>query len=282
MTSNFELVLVNDSSPDRSWEVMRELAEKHPWIATIDLMRNFGQHNALLCGIRNAQFNFIVTMDDDLQHSPEDIPKLVHALATSDYDVVYGTAEREEHNPLRNMATLITKVALQNVMGGKVARQVSAFRAFRSNLVRAFANYEAPFVSIDVLLTWGTKRFGSVRVRHDMRQQGTSGYTVQRLITHTMNMVTGFSVLPLQIASLIGFFFGLFGFGVLSFVIIRYLWQGASVPGFAFLASIIAIFSGAQLFAIGIMGEYLARMHFRSMRRPAYVVRTYVAPGGAC
>lgn len=274
LTTDFELVLVNDCSPDRAGEVICNLARKHGWIRSINLMRNFGQHNALLCGIRAARFDVVVTMDDDLQHPPEEIPKLVGALTTGDYDVVYGTPERKQHGSLRNLTTLATKIALQNVMGGKVARQVSAFRAFRTELVHAFSRYQAPFVSIDVLLTWGTNKFGSERVKHEPRLRGASGYTVRKLITHTMNMVTGFSTLPLQIASLIGFSFSVFGFGVLFYVLALYLWSGESVPGFPFLASIIAIFSGAQLFAIGIMGEYLARMHFRTMQMPPYVIRT--------
>src|SRR5207248_5274259 len=127
--------------------------------------------------------------------------------------------------------------------------------------------------SIDVLLTWGTTRFAAIPVQHDARKVGTSNYTFRKLLTHALNMITGFSALPLQIAILVGFVFTLFGVGVLIYVVGRYLIFGGSVPGFPFLASAIAIFSGAQLFALGIMGEYLARMHFRMMDRPAYVVR---------
>ena len=124
-----------------------------------------------------------------------------------------------------------------------------------------------------MLLTWASTKFASRRVRHDPRRIGTSHYTVRRLLVHTSNMVTGFSVLPLQVASLLGFAAILFGFVVLVWVVGRYLVQGAAVPGFAFLASIVTIFSGVQLFALGIMGEYLARMHFRMMERPTYAVR---------
>ncbi len=159
-------------------------------------------------------------------------------------------------------------------MGAEIARQVSAFRAVRAEVANAFSHYEGPFVSIDVLLTWGTNRFAATPVRHEPRSQGTSGYTFRKLVTHALNMMTGFSTKPLQIASLIGFAFTLFGFGVLCYVLGRYFLQGTPVPGFPFLASIVALFSGAQLFALGIMGEYLARMHFRSMQKPPYVVRS--------
>jgi glycosyltransferase involved in cell wall biosynthesis len=273
LAASYELVLVNDCSPDSSWDVISRLAGPYPWIHAINLMRNYGQHNALLCGIRAAQYGVIVTMDDDLQHPPEEISKLLAVLGQG-YDVVYGRPAQERHGLLRDLASLTTKLALQNVMGAEIARQVSAFRAFRAEVANAFSHYEGSFVSIDVLLTWGTNRFAATPVRHEQRAQGASGYTFRKLVTYALNMMTGFSTKPLQIASLIGFAFTLFGFGVLCYVLVRYFLQGTPVPGFPFLASIVALFSGAQLFALGIMGEYLARIHFRSMQKPPYVVRS--------
>ncbi len=216
ITSAYELVLVNDSSPDRSWDVICQLAGRYSWIHPINLMRNYGQHNALLCGIRAAQYDVIVTLDDDLQHPPEEIPKLLAVLAQG-FDVVYGTPENEEHGLLRDLASVMTKMALQNAMGAKIARQVSAFRAFRAEVANAFSHYEGSFVSIDVLLTWGTNRFSAVPVVHAPRKQGPSGYTFRKLVTHAMNMMTGFTTLPLQLASLVGFAFTFFGFCVLGY-----------------------------------------------------------------
>ena len=164
-------------------------------------------------------------------------------------------------------------------MSAETARHVSSFRAFKTRIRDAFAAYGGPYVSIDVLLTWGSTQFDHVKVRHEPRKAGASTYTFRMLVTHALNMMTGFSTLPLQIASLIGFLFTLFGFAVLFVVLAAYVANGgSSVPGFAFLASIIAIFSGAQLFALGIIGEYLARMHFRSMDRPAYLIREATGP----
>lgn len=268
----FELILVNDASPDGSLAVARALEAKHPWITTLDLRRNYGQHNALLCGIRAARFSTVVTMDDDLQHPPEEIPRLL-AVLDQGVDVVYGTPGNEKHDMWRRVASRVTKMALQSSMGAETARKVSAFRAFRTSVRDAFAEYRSPYVSIDVLLTWGTTRFGALDVRHEPRAYGQSNYTFRKLVIHALNMMTGFSTLPLQFASLVGFAFTLFGIGVLGYVIGRYLLEGSSVAGFPFLASVIAIFSGAQLFALGIIGEYLARMHFRMMERPTYVVR---------
>jgi undecaprenyl-phosphate 4-deoxy-4-formamido-L-arabinose transferase len=163
-------------------------------------------------------------------------------------------------------------------MGAETARQVSALRVFRAQVRDAFANYSAPFVSVDVLLTWGTTRFASVPVQHAPRAAGRSNYTLRKLITHALNMMTGFSVLPLQLASLLGFGLALFSVVVLVYVVGRYLLEGTPVQGFPFLASLIGIFSGAQLLALGVIGEYLARMHFRVMDKPSYVVRETLAP----
>jgi undecaprenyl-phosphate 4-deoxy-4-formamido-L-arabinose transferase len=268
----YEIILVNDGSRDTSWAVVRALAERDPHVRGLTLMRNSGQHNALLCGIRAARHDVIVTIDDDLQNPPEEIPKLLAKVAEG-YDVVYGAPQKMQHGLLRNLASQFTKLALQGSMGVDIATRVSAFRAFRRALARAFADYNSSYVSIDVLLTWATSAFSYVLVQHDARTLGTSNYTVAKLIRHALNMITGFSVLPLQIASILGFLFMGFGFIVAIYVIGRYLIEGGSVPGFPFLASIIAIFSGVQLFSLGIMGEYLARMHVRLMNRPSYVLR---------
>jgi glycosyltransferase involved in cell wall biosynthesis len=269
----FEILLVNDGSRDGSWEAIAALAAADPRVRGIDLMRNYGQHNALLCGIRLARGEVIITLDDDLQHPPEEIPKLLAALAPR-VDAVYGTPLAAQHGLWRNLASALTKQVLQGAMGAAVARQVGAFRAFRTRLREAFAQYESPYVSIDVLLTWATTRFAAVPVRHEPRRTGRSNYTFSMLVRHAVNMITGFSVLPLQVASLVGFGAMLFGLGVLAYAVGRYLIQGTSVPGFPFLASVIAIFAGAQLFALGVIGEYLARLHLRMMARPVYTVRS--------
>jgi glycosyltransferase involved in cell wall biosynthesis len=272
-SDGFELILVNDASPDQSWQAISDLTKEHAWVHGINLMRNVGQHNALLCGIRAAKYEIIATVDDDLQNPPDQIPRLLKKLEEG-FDVVYGTPEEEQHGLLRDLASKITKLVLQNAMGAEIAKNISAFRVFRTPVREAFHDYRGPFVSIDVLLTWGTTRFGALRVRHEPRREGVSGYTLKKLILHALNMMTGFSVLPLQIASLIGFGFTVLGLLALAFVVGRFLIQGSAVPGFPFLASLIAVFSGAQLFALGIIGEYLARVHFRIMDRPPYTVRS--------
>jgi glycosyltransferase involved in cell wall biosynthesis len=272
LEQKYEVVLVNDGSADNSWDTCADLANERREVRAVNLARNSGQHNALLAGIRAARHDVIVTLDDDLQNPPEEIGKLLAKLDEG-YDVVYGTPTRRQQGFWRRVAARVTRLALGTTMGAETARRVSSFRAFRAPVRDAFGDYSGPSVFIDVLLTWGTTKFGSVPVVHEPRSVGHSNYSFRKLVSTALNMATGFSTRPLQLASLVGFTFALFGMGILGYVVVRRILSGYKVPGFAFLASITAIFSGAQLFALGIIGEYLARLHFRSMGKPTYIVR---------
>ena len=272
LAGEFEIIFVNDGSVDNSWEEIKILEEKNPSVIGVNLMKNFGQHNALLCGIRKAKYELIATLDDDLQNPPEELPKLIEKL-NEGYDVVYGKPKKEKHGLFRDLSSIITKLALKTTMGVENAKNVSAFRVFRTQLREAFKQYSGSFISIDVLLTWGTNRFTAVPVKNDNRLFGRSNYTFSKLFVHALNMITGFSVLPLQIASMLGFIFAFFGLSILIYVVVQYLLVGTPVQGFPFLASIISVFSGVQLLAIGIIGEYLARMYFRAMDKPQYLIK---------
>jgi undecaprenyl-phosphate 4-deoxy-4-formamido-L-arabinose transferase len=271
-SDDYEIILVNDGSRDASWDTICRLVQADPRVKGINLMRNYGQHNALLAGIRAASRQLVVTMDDDLQHPPEEIPKLLDKL-NEGYDVVYGSPKEGRHSFSRNIASQITKLALCSVMNVRIAPKVSAFRVFRTSLRNAFADYQAPHPSIDVLLSWATTRFSFVDVRHESRKIGKSNYTLLKLVGHSLTMATGYSTIPLRFASVLGFTFTVFGIFVLVYVLSKYIIYGSPVAGFPFLASTIAIFSGVQLFALGIMGEYLARMYSRIMDRPTYIIQ---------
>lgn len=268
----YEIILVNDGSADGSWSIIKQLANENRCIRALNMMRNYGQHNALLAGLRAAAGDFTVTIDDDLQNPPEEIPKLTQMFARG-YDVVYGKPAKAEHDTLRNIASDLTKFVLAGSMGADTARSISSFRAFRTNLREAFSEYRNPHVNIDVLLTWGTKNFTHIEVMHNARACGKSTYTLSKLINHALNMVTGFSTAPLRIASLTGIVFTFIGALLLIYVIGRFLIQGVAVPGFVFLASTTLLFSGAQMFALGIMGEYISRIFLRNMDRPVYTIK---------
>lgn len=267
-TEKYEIILVNDGSPDDSWAVIQNLTDKYQCVRGICMMRNYGQHNATLCGVRLARYEVTVTMDQDLQHRPEDIPLLLTKLEEG-YDVVYGAPKKLPQGLLRNLMTASIKQILARVIGLPAVRNVSAFRAFRTNLREAFANFQSPTLILDVLLSWGTTRFTSVPV--NIAQAERTSYNFRMLVRTALLILTGYSTLPLRFASWIGFVMTIFGLGVFVYVLFVYFSAG-SIPGFPFLASIIALFSGAQLFALGIFGEYLARMFDRSMDRPTYVI----------
>ncbi|MCX6037080.1 MAG: glycosyltransferase family 2 protein [Chloroflexi bacterium] len=270
---DYEIILVNDGSPDQSWEVILSLAGKNPCVRGINLMRNYGQHNATLCGIRFARYDVVITMDDDLQHPPEEMHLLLEKLEEG-YDVAYGVPKKLPHSWWRNLGSVLTKLMVASAIGMKTVREVSAFRAFRTDLRHAFDGYDNPDVMIDVLLSWGTTRFAVVPVDEQPRRVGKSNYTIGQLLRMSLLYLTNFSTKPLRFSNIVGFTFTLIGLIGFIYVIIIYLIAG-SVPGFPFLASAIMIFSGVQLFALGIIGEYLARVFERTAgRRPYTIART--------
>ena len=269
VSKKFEVILVNDGSPDESWDVIKRLAQKYKWVRGVHLMRNYGQHNATLCGVRLARYEVTITMDQDLQHPPEEIPVLLGELEKG-FDVVYGAPKKMPQGFIRNLLTANIKQILSNIMGIHSVKNISAFRAFRTHLRSAFENFQSPTMIIDVLLSWGTTRFTSVEV--DIAEAHSSNYNFVGLVKAALLILTSYSTRPLRFASWIGFAMTLFGLGVFVYVLIMYFTLG-SLPGFPFLASIIALLGGAQLFTLGIFGEYLARMFDRSMDRPAYIIQ---------
>ena len=275
LASAFEIVLVNDGSRDHSWQVIGDLATRYPFVRGIDLMRNYGQHNALLAGIQRTRYEIIVTLDDDLQHPPEEIPKLLAKLDEG-YDIVYGKPVRRNHSLWRNVSSKVLKTALRVVLGTEMASHSSAFRAFRVVLRRGFEDFTGAQLSIDVLLSWSAARVIHIPVEHHARRVGRSGYTLSKLMLLAYNMLIGYSTLPLRLASSVGLITSLLGFLMFFYVVMRRLPQTTYVPGFAFVASEIALFAGLQLFAIGVIGEYVARLHFRTMGKPPYVIRQEV------
>ena len=275
---DWELIFVVDGSPDQSWARVQELARGLPNVVGIQLSRNYGQHNALLAGIRAARFPVTVTMDDDLQHRPENIMTLVGQLS-DDVDLVYARPDDLEFSALRRMSSRTVKLGLGLTVGGEMATAINAFRAFKTPLREGFKGVDDSFVSIDVLLAWVTTGYTTVPAPMDVRLHGKSNYTFGKLAAHALNMITGYSTKPLRLVVWFGFGFSILGFASLVFVLIRYMLDGSQVPGFAFLASLVAIFGGAQLFSLGLIGEYLGRIHVRSMGRPTYVIRDAI--GGA-
>jgi glycosyltransferase involved in cell wall biosynthesis len=270
-----EVVLVDDGSDDGTWAAVTALAAGGS-VVGVRLGRNAGQHNATLAGVRRARFPITVTLDDDLQQPPEEIPRLLARLAVGDCDVVNGVPPEAAHRGWRRLSSRIARWVLGGAMGREAARGITSFRAFRTALRAGFAADIGPSVTMEALLSWSTARFVDVEVAHHPRREGTSGYTVRSLVRFAVDTLTAYSTLPLRVATVLGLGTALAGVALLVFVVGRYVIDGTPVVGFPFLASTIALFSGVQLLTLGVIGEYLARMHFRLMRKPTYVVAEVV------
>ena len=208
---SFEILLIDDGSKDGSWPVIEKLQATHSQrVIAIQLMRNYGQHNALMAGFRHTRGNLVVTMDDDLQHPPEEVPKLIEALESRGLDLVYGVYDVKRHTGWRNLGS-----TLINLFYRKVFRMVihpTAFRIIRRELLECIFSYSLNFTYIDGLLAWNTDRVGEVLVSHHARAGGRSGYSVRKLVLLALNLFTNFSLLPLQVVSICGFAASLIGF----------------------------------------------------------------------
>jgi glycosyltransferase involved in cell wall biosynthesis len=268
----FEILLVNDGSPDATWDAIQRIHFSNPEVRGINLMRNYGQHNALLAGILNARNEVVVTMDDDFQTPPVEIPKLLSKIDEG-FDLVYGARDREQHGLARNLASCVTKWLVQHAMNAPLARSITSFRSFRTDLMRDYPRNGPPTVLIDALLEWTAQKVTSVSVEHRPRGAGKSNYSWRKLLAHAVNMITGLSVVPLQLAVWLGFLITCFGVCLFVIVLVSYLLHGSQVPGFTFLAVIILLFSGAQLCVLGIIGEYLSRVYLRLLGKPAFVIK---------
>jgi undecaprenyl-phosphate 4-deoxy-4-formamido-L-arabinose transferase len=267
---DFEIILVDDGSPESTWQVILDITRRVPNVRGIRLGRNFGQHSALLAGIRSAKYSLTVTIDDDAQNPPEAISSMVEHLLNEELDVVYGTPETIKQPWLRRISSSAIRSLLGKSMGVEMAKEMSSFRVFRTETREAFQGSLGSNISIDALLSWGSSKFGSMKVPHDHRESGSSTYNLQKLLRFSIDTITGYSTKPLQFASVLGLVTAGFGFGVFIYAVTIPFLSGESVSGFPFLASSIAIFSGVQLLTLGVIGEYLSRMHFRVMNKPSY------------
>ncbi|MCC5577028.1 glycosyltransferase family 2 protein [Microtetraspora sp. AC03309] len=280
VSPHHEVILVVDGSPDDTWTVASDLARRVEGVRALHLSRNYGQHNALVAGIREARFDVVVTMDDDLQHLPEQIPLLLAALEGERLDLVYGVPHEEEHGFLRSLASRSMKAGMAAALGIRTARAISAFRAFRTRLRDGFDGLSGPHASIDVALSWTTTRVDSVRVRMSERDHGRSNYTPRLLVRHAVTMLVGYSAAPLKAASYLGFLAGIIGLLLGAVVLWRFVTGDTTVAGFTTIASMVALFSAAQLISIGVLGEYVGRIHGGGMGRPTYLVRERAETAG--
>ncbi|GBE17356.1 undecaprenyl-phosphate 4-deoxy-4-formamido-L-arabinose transferase [bacterium BMS3Abin15] len=270
---DFEVIFVDDGSSDGSWQKLKDLRTKDNKIKIIQLMRNFGQHNALICGFYFAKGKYIITMDDDLQNPPEEIPKLISKIGEG-YDIVYGKYISKKHSGFRNLGSLLIQCVYKKVFN--VQNMLSSFRIIRGQLIHSILKYEKSYVFIDGLLAWNTRNIGYVQVEHHERTVSKSGYRFKKLLTLSLNMITNFSILPLQISSIMGLLFALLGFMTAGYFLLKKIIYGIPVEGYTSLIIAITIFAGIQLLTIGLIGEYIGRIHLNINNKPQYEIREQI------
>lgn len=266
-----EVILVDDCGPGDAWALIDEIACCRPMTQGIRLMRNFGQHNALMCGFHHATGDMIVTIDDDLQHEPESIPSLIKHLLSTKVDLVYGVYDSKKHAEGRNIGSWLVTRFYRLVFRMPVT--ATSFRAIRRELVNSILRYDLNFTYIDGLLAWNTQRIEMVTVPHHARRDGRSGYTLSKLLALAMNVFTNFSLLPLQLVSFLGLIAAAGGLAMGFYYLLAALFAKIEVPGYASLITAVLVLGGLQLLSLGIMGEYLGRLHLNVNRKPQYTVR---------
>jgi undecaprenyl-phosphate 4-deoxy-4-formamido-L-arabinose transferase len=238
-------------------------------------MRNYGQHNALMCGFRHARGAYVITMDDDLQNPPEEIPRLYDAIHANGLDLVYGAYDIKKHGKLRNLGSSLINWFYRQVFRTPVT--VTSFRIIRRKLLESIFSYSLNFTFVDGLLAWNTQRVGQVLVDHQPRRAGRSGYSVGKLVVLGLNLFTNFSLLPLQMISVLGLLMAAAGFLAGFYYLCQVCLSQIAVPGYASTIIAIMVFGGVQMMALGIMGEYVGRLHLNVNRKPQYFVRHIAA-----
>lgn len=276
-----ELVLVNDGSPDNT----AELAEKFMKgssraITLVKLSRNFGEYNAVMAGLHHAQGEYIVTMDDDLQNPPSEVLKLLQHARTGGYDVVYSYYADKKHDRWRNFGSWLTNRVSDLLLDKPRGLYLSSFRVMSSFVAKEVCRHDGPYVYVDGLILQVTQKIGRLQVEHAERATGVSGYTFRRLVRLWLVMFVGFSVMPLRLATLVGFLMAGSGFLFMIVVIVLRLLYGA-VEGWSSLMAALLLFSGTQLILLGVAGEYIGRTYLTANKKPQFVVRGVVKNGPA-
>lgn len=267
-----EIVLVNDASPDDSAAVCRRLADEDQRVVFLDLARNFGEHNAVMAGLAHASGDAAVIMDDDFQNPPSEVVKLVEGVEQG-ADVVFSRYEAKRHHWFRNLGSRFNNAVASVMLKKPRELYLSSFKALNRFTIDEITRYTGPYPYVDGLILRTTRNYSTVLVRHDEREEGESGYTLRKLVRLWLNMFTNFSILPLRIASLVGIGFAILGAILAVAFAIERLRDPDMAAGWASLMCAFLVVSGVQLFALGMIGEYLGRLFLKDNGSPQYVVR---------
>lgn len=277
----FELILVNDASPDNTWAEIQRIAKKYPFIRAFDMFTNVGQFRALLCGFEHSRGQFIVTMDDDLQHPPEEIPKLIAAMeAQPNLDCIMGIPREKKHSQIRNFGSQFMN-GLNTIFFEKPSSlKLSSFRIMRRDLViRGICAHPTSKPIIGPLILKSTKRVANTEVKHNLRPHGKSGYSFSKLVFITLDNIFYNSTLPLKFFSVVGLVSSLSSILIAAYFFIQYLFGAIKVPGFTTHVLLTCFFGGTSLFLIGLLGEYVIRILEEVTKPPRYTVRQEISSG---
>jgi len=274
LNGSHEIIFVDDGSQDNSFQILKGLHEKDKNVKVIRFTRNFGQHPAVMAGFDTAGGEIIITLDADLQNPPEEIPKLIEKL-NEGYELVFGVFHQRKHSAFRRAGSSFAKWVLSRILPVE-ATGLSGFRALRSHTVAQLMLLKEKSKFLDGLLCWMGYKVGKIEVAHEERYAGKTKYTPFKLVSLWLDLVVSFSHLPLKIAIFSGFFLGVVSLALALFYLIRYFMYGFGVPGFATTVILITFFSGVQLFALGILGEYVGRINKEVRNKPEYIIREIV------
>ncbi len=272
LNATFEIIFVEDCGTDNSWEVLKELKNAHPGeVTAIRLHRNYGQHNATICGLGFARADRVITMDDDLQHPPEEILKLVERFDEGDTDIVYGVFSRKRHSKLRNIGSNSVKKTSRMLLKG--TGKGSSFRLIKKEIIDKLLQNIIHFVFIDQLLLWHTNDFAFVEVEHHPRRIKKSGYTAKKLFMLVTDLTYFYTNIPLKImvygGLLMSMVFFLFG---LRFLLQKWLFN-VTVPGYTSTIVTILFSTGIIVFSLGIIGGYLSRIYMVQSKKPPFTIK---------
>lgn len=281
LEESWELVLVDDGSTDGTFTAARRLLAEFPVpVILVELARNFGEHAAVLEAYRRSRGRLVVNLDDDLQNPVPEALKLLAHLRESEAEVVYSYYREKKHHWLRNLTSLAANRCATFLLGKPRDLYLSSFRALRRELIERIISYRGPYPYIDGLILGATNRISRLEVAHAERTVGTSGYTVRKLVRLAMSLLFDFSVMPLRLASVLGVVLCALGAAILAEVVLETLFVGQRQLGWGSLMGALAVFSGAQLLMLGIIGEYVGRAFLTVSGKPQSLVRTLVCHEG--
>lgn len=268
----FEIILVNDSSPDGTRETIRTLCNQYRNVKGIDLAKNFGQHAALMAGMRFTRGDIVVCMDDDGQTPADEVGKLLGKLEEG-YDAVYASYGKKKHSLFRNFGSKVNELMTRVMLGKPKTLAVTSYFAVKRFVVEEMIRYEHSYPYVIGLVLRSTKNITNVEVLHRAREEGTSGYTLKKLLSLWFNGFTAFSIIPLRVATVIGSLFAFSGFAYGIYTIIKKLVLVNVEAGFSALMSVLVFMGGMIMLMLGMIGEYVGRMYICMNCSPQYVIR---------